>query len=109
MTKATIKKAAEKNGIDLSIISIRKSGGTYRFEMEELPADLVKKNLEYYYNTNKELPEVEKMIKKYNREVKKLLKALGVKYWGLKTGTGAWDYELGEMSTSTKLALANID
>lgn len=109
MTKTTITKIAKENNIDLALIKISRCSGTYRFEMADLPNDLTKKNLDYYYETNEQLPEVEKMIKKYNREVKKLLKALAVKYWGFRTGTGAWDYELGAQSYSTKLAFANID
>lgn len=109
MTKTTITKTAKENNIDLTLINITRSNGTYRFEMADLPADLVKKNLDYFYETDEQLPEVEKMIKEYNREVKKLLKALAVKYWGFRTGTGAWDYELGAQSYSTKLAFANID
>lgn len=109
MTKATITKTAKENNINLTLIKISRCSGTYRFEMADLSADLIKKNLAYYYETGDQLPEVENIIKKYNREVKKLLKALGVKYWGLKTGSGEWDYKLGEQSYMTKLALANID
>lgn len=109
MTKSQVQKIAKANNLDISLVSIRKCNGTLRFEMADLPADLVKRNIEYYYANNEQLPEVEKLIKKYNRQVEKLLKALNVKHWGLKTGTGAWDYELGEMSHSTRLALDNID
>lgn len=109
MTKAQVQKIAKANSLDISLVSIRKCSGTLRFEMADLPADLTKRNIEYFYETNEQLPEVEKIIKKYNRQVKKLLKVLGVKHWGLRTGTGAWDYELGEMSYSTRLALYNID
>ncbi len=109
MTKATIKKIAKENNINLEIIKISYSSGTYHFEMADLSADLIKKNLSHYYETNEQLPEVEEMIKRYNREVKKLLKALSVKYWGFKSGSGEWNYSLGEQSYSTKLAFANID
>lgn len=109
MTKQQIVKTAKQNGIDLSLISIFKRSGTIHIEMADLPADLAKKNLAYYDETNNQLPEVEKMIKKYNRDAKKLMKALGVKWWAFKTGYGAWDYRLGEMSESTKLAFNNID
>lgn len=109
MTKATITKTAKANNINLTLINISRCSGTYRFEMSDLSADLTAKNLAYYYETGDQLPEVEKTIKKYNREVKKLLKALGVKHWGFKAGSGEWIYELGEQSYSTKLAFANID
>lgn len=109
MTKAQVQKIAKANGLDISLISIRKSSGTLRFEMADLPTDLTRRNVAHYYETREQLPEVEKLIKKYNQQAKKLLKLLNVKYWGLKTGTGAWDYELGEKSYSTELALANID
>lgn len=109
MTKAQVQKIAKANSLDISLVSIRKCNGTLRFEMADLPADLIKRNLENFWATNEQLPEVEKAIKKYNRQVKKLLKVLGLKHWGIRTGTGAWDYELGEMSYSTRLALDNID
>ena len=109
MTKAQIQKIAKANGLDISLISIRKCSGTIRLEMADLPADLAKRNIEYYYENCEQLPEVEKTIKKYNQQAKKLLAVMGLKHWGLKTGTGAWDYELGEMSYSTRLALYNID
>lgn len=109
MTKAQVQKIAKGSGVDISLISIRKSNGTLRFEMADLPADLIKRNIDHYDETNEQLPEVLKAIKRYNSQVKKLLKALNVKYWGIRTGTGAWDYELGEMSYSTRLALDNID
>lgn len=109
MTKQQIVKIAQQNSIDLSLIAIFKRSGTMHIEMADIPADLAKKNIAYYDETNNQLPEVEKMIRKYNREAKKLLKALGVKWWAFKTGYGAWDYRLGEMSESTKLAFNNID
>lgn len=109
MTKAQVQKIAKANGLDISLVSIRKSNGTLRFEKADLPSDLIKRNIDYYYQNNEQLPEVEKLIAEYNRQVKKLLKILGVKYWGLRTGTGAWTYNLGEMSYSTRLALDNID
>lgn len=109
MTKKQIENIAKLYSIDISMVSITKRSGTWHFEMADLPADLAKKNIAYYYENNDQLPEVITMIKKYNRQVKKLLKALGWKYWGFKTGSGAWDYELGNMSESTKLAFANID
>lgn len=109
MTKKQIVNAAEKNGIDLSLITIRRSCGTYRFEMADIPKEMASRNISFYYETGSQLPEVEKLIRKYNRDVKKLLKVLNVKHWGLKTGYGAWDYTLGTMDESTKLALNNID
>lgn len=109
MTKATIKKIAKEAGIDLSLIEIKKSGGVYRIEDCDLPADLAKANIEYHSEHGEQLPEVEKRIRKYNREAKKLVKAIGGKSWGFQTGYGAFHYELGEMDYSTKLAFANID
>ena len=109
MTKKQIENFAKQNSIDISLVSLRKCGGTWHFEMADVPADLAKKNIDYYFDNNDQLTEVVTMIKKYNRQVKKLLNAMGFKYWGFKTGTGAWDYQLGSMSESTKLAFANID
>ena len=110
MTKAQIQKIAKANGLDISLISIRKCSGTIQFDMTDLPSDLVKRNLEDEGTRN--IPEVEKIIKKYNSQVKKLVKALkaeGIESWGMKYGDGTWHYELGSMSYSTRLALENID
>lgn len=107
MTKATITKTAKEKGISLDLIKITRRNGTYDFDMVDLPADMVKANLECSDDHN--LPEVDKMIRKYNREVKKLLKTLDVEYWGFQGGDGAWHYELGEQSYASKLAFANID
>jgi hypothetical protein len=110
MTKAQIQKIAKANNIDISLVNIYKYSGTLRFEMAELPADLMKRNLESEGFGN--IPEVEKLIKAYNRQVNKLLKflkGLGEKYWGFKRGSGDWEYELGSKSYSTELAFANID
>ena len=109
MTKATITKTAKEKNISLDLIKITRRNGTYDFDMVDLPADMVKANLEYSDGTDHNLPEVDKMIRKYNREVKRLLKALGVEHWGYQGGDGAWHYELGEESYSSKLAFANID
>ena len=109
MTKKQIEKAAKENGIDLSLISIGRHSGTFRFEMADIPKELANRNIAYYEQNMCQLQEVEKMIRKNNREVKKLLMVLGVKYWGLRTGYGAWDYTLGSMDESTRLALNNID
>jgi hypothetical protein len=107
MTKAQIQKIAKMNNLDISLVNIYKYSGTLRFEMTDLPSVLMKRNLESEGFGN--IPEVEKFIKNYNRQVNKLLKVLGVKYWGFKRGDGAWEYELGGMSYSTKLAFDNID
>ena len=109
MTKKQIEKVAQQNGIDLSLVHIFKFCGTMHIEMADLHDDLAKKNIAYYDETHNQLPEVEKMIKKYNREAKKLMKVLNVKWWAFKTGDGAWDYRLGDMSESTKMAFNNID
>lgn len=39
MTKATINKAAKEAGVDLSLIKIFRSNGTYRIEDADLPAE----------------------------------------------------------------------
>lgn len=109
MTKKQIEKTAQEHGISITLVEIKKASGTIRFEKKDLPADLAKKNVAHYYETGEQLVEVERMIRKYNRQVKKLLKVLGVEYWGFRTGYGAWVYQLGAMSNSTKLAFANID
>lgn len=107
MTKATIKKTAKSAGIDLSLIKITKVGGVYGIEDADLPVDLARRNVEY--EGPGQLPEVEKIIRAYNRAAKKLVKAINCEYHGYKTGYGAWHYEFAPMSGSAKLAFANID
>lgn len=112
MTKAQIQKIAKANGLDISLVSIRKCSGTIQFDMIDLPTDLVKRNLENFWERTQNIPEVERIIKKYNRQAQKLVKVLkaeGEKCWGMLYGDGTWHYELGAMSYSTRLALDNID
>ena len=109
MTKKQIEKTAQEHGISITLVEIKKADGTFRFEMKDLPRDLRKANIAHYYETGEQLVEVERMIRKYNRQAKKLLKVLGLKHWGFRTGYGAWEYQLGAMSYSTKLAFMNID
>lgn len=109
MTKKQIEKAAQAHGISITLVEIKKASGTFRFEMKALPAELAKKNIAHYYECNEQLVEVERLIRKYNRQVRKLLKVLGVKYWGFRTGYGEWQYQTGAMDYSTKLAFMNID
>ena len=107
MTKATIKKAAKAAGVDLSLIKITKIGGVYGMEDMDLPADLAKRNAAY--EGAGQLPEVEKRISRYNRAVRKLVKAIGGEYHGFKTGYGAWHYTLSSMTAGERLAALNID
>lgn len=109
MTKKQIEATAKRAGIDLSLISIRRSCGTYRIEMADLPKELANRNIASYEQSGQQLPEVEKLIRKYNRDAKKLLKALHTAHWGVMAGYGAWAYTLGEMDESTRLALNNMD
>ena len=107
MTKAIIKKAAKAAGVDLSLIKITRIGGVYGLEDADLPADLAKQNVEY--EGPGQLPEVEKRISRYNRTVRKLVKAIGGEYHGFRTGYGAWHYTLASMTTGERLAALNID
>ena len=111
MTKSQIQKIARANGLDISLISVRKCSGTIQFDMADLPADLVKRNIESAEGT-RNIPEVERIIKKYNRQIANLIEALkaeGEGVWGMLYGNGAWHYELGAMSYRTRLALDNMD
>ena len=111
MTKKQIEKAAQQHGISITMVEIKKNktAGEWRFEKKELPRELAQRNIAHYYETGEQLVEVERMIRKYNRQVKKLLAVLGVKYWGYRGGAGDWVYQLGAMDYSTELAFANID
>ena len=55
------------------------------------------------------MPEVEKRISRYNKAVRKLVKAIGGEYHGFKTGYGAWHYTLSSMTAGERLAALNID
>ncbi len=107
ITRAAIKKAAIKANVDLSLIKITLAGGVYGIEDADLPADLSQKNVEF--EGPGQLPEVEAIIRKYNREARKLVNALDCEYWSYKTGYGAWCFVLGPMSNGEKLAFANMD
>jgi len=107
MTKTTIKKAAKSAGIDPSLIKITKAGGVYGIEDADLPADLAQRNIAY--EGLGQLPEVEKVIRTYNRAAKKLIQAIGGEYHGYKTGYGAWHYTLASMTAGERLAALNID
>ena len=86
MTKKQIEATAKRAGIDLSLISIRRSCGTYLIEMADLPKELSERNAAHYLQSGQQLPEVEKLIRKYNRDAKKLLKALHTAHWGVMAG-----------------------
>lgn len=107
MTKTTINKVAKSAGIDTSLIKITKVGGVYGIEDADLPADLARRNVEY--EGPGQLPEVEKIIRAYNRAAKKLVKAINSEYHGYKTGYGAWHYTLASMTAGERLAALNID
>ena len=102
LTAATIKKVARENGIDMALISLHRNyTGVIRIEDNG--------------DAFRGLDEIQtgRKLRKYNRAALRLAtilrKEYGATYWGLKSGYGAWAYEMGSMSESTKLALANVD
>ncbi len=107
ITEAGIKRTAIKTGVDLSLIKITLVGGLYGIEDADLPADISQRNVEF--EGPGQLPEVEAIIREYNREARKLVNAMDCEYWSYQTGYGAWRFVLGPMSNGEKLAFANMD
>ena len=110
MTKATIKKIAHENGIDLTGILFRKVDGAWEIEME-VTADIDRMNREHAEKTGQRVnaPGVVKLIKAYNRATRKLVKFLPVSFYGRSTTGGPVTWYEGTISTSERLAMANID
>jgi len=115
LTAATAKKIAREKGISISMVSAKTNYGVLDLEMIELPADVIERNLENpdsRGNGGINTVEVARLLKKYNRQVKKIVAALriaGFFMWGRRFGNGEWVYAGQEPSCSERLAMANID
>jgi hypothetical protein len=111
MNKTGILKIAETAGISTSMVSITNRQGIIDIEIADFPPEVVKRNLESgerFKNT----PEVDRLIRKYNRQSKKLIAALrqqGVSFWGRLRGSGSWDYTSRKPTYMDHLVRNNID
>jgi len=115
LTAATIKRIAKEKGISITMVSAKTRYGILDIEMAELPADVIERNFENAYsrgNAGCNTFEVQRAIKKYNRQARKLVAALkiaGFLMWGRRFGNGEWTYASQEPSYSERLAMDNID
>ena len=111
MTKKEVLKIAAANNVNTDRMNIYKKRGLIHIEMAEIPAELIKKNLDPEYNTNPygNIPEVDRLIRRYNRQASRLVKVLGIEYCGWQAGSGEWYYREGGFTHSEKLAFANMD
>jgi hypothetical protein len=116
MTKATIQGIARKAGISITLIAAWSRSGSIHLEMAELPPEVAKKNMEYArengYREN--TLEVTRIIRKYNRQIKKLIAAIKAQglirgFWGRQNGDGTWDYTNREWTATDELVWNNID
>ena len=116
MTVAKVRKIAKEKGISITMVSVSKSYGGLCLEMVELPTEVIKRNLESeghqnYGNGN--TIEVTRLIRKYNRQAKKIVAALiasGVEpIRGRVYGSGEVAYTTRRWTASDELAWNNID
>ena len=111
MTKREVLKIAAANNVNTDRMNIYKKGGLIHIEMAKIPEELIRKNLDPEYNPNpyENIPEIDRLIRKYNRQAKRLVKVLGIGYCGWKAGSGEWFYREGGFTQSEELAFANMD
>jgi hypothetical protein len=116
MTKTTIHKIANKAGISINLIKVWSNAGTINLEMADLTPDVAKRNMDHARETGYRgnTLEVTRSIRKYNRQLKKLMaaiKAQGLKadFWGRLGGDGAWNYTNQRRTYADELVWNNID
>jgi hypothetical protein len=116
VTERTIKKIAREAGISIGLVSVGQYRGETLIRMAELPPDVMKRLLDYCkengYRNN--TPEVQQIVRKYNRQVNKLMgvfktKGLLKRFWGRRLGDGRWEYTDRRYSPSDELVANNID
>ena len=111
MTVKEVKTFCKEHGINADRMKIYKHGGLIHIEMADLPQDLVKKNLEEYYATghDRNIPEIDRLIRRYNRQAARLVKLLPVGFCGIRTGSGEWEYREGGFTYTEELIFNNMD
>ena len=111
MTRAMLGKLAKEAGISITLIDAKRYRGETCISMVDLPVNLAVRNLasgERYRN----IPEVDRLIRKYNRQARKLiavLKKQGISLWGIKYGSGEWSYTTRKPNYSDWLVANNLD
>jgi hypothetical protein len=116
MTERTIKKIAREAGISISLVSAGQFREETSIRMIELPPDVMQRLLDYCktngYREN--TLEVQRLIRKYNRQVKKLIAVFKAKgllkgFWGRRLGDGRWEYTDRWYSPTDELVANNMD
>jgi hypothetical protein len=111
ITQAAVKRIAEEKGISITLLLFQTLNGNLYLEMADFPPDVIKRNLEsgmYRRNT----VEVERLIRKYNRQIRRItaaLRANGVRLLGRQRGDGAWEYTTRAQNYTDFLVANNID
>lgn len=111
MTVREVKTFCKEHNINSDRMKIYKHGGLIYIEMADIPQELIKKNLEEYHATGKDrnIPEVDRLIRRYNRQAYRLVRLLPIKFCGFCCGSGEWEYREGDFTWTEKLAHMNID
>ena len=107
MTKRQIERIAKENNVNMGRISIRKVHGLWNISMAEIPNELIEKNLASENETN--IPEIDRLIRRYNRQAMRLVKIFPMEFHGFRAGDGVWEYEEGPRTQGEILASLNID
>jgi hypothetical protein len=111
LTKTMIAKLAKEAGISITLVKAGQSKGETSINMADLPPDAAARNLasgNRYRNTT----EVERLVRKYNRQARKLTAVLrrhGFFLGGRKYGSGEWSYTTRKPNYSDWLVANNID
>jgi hypothetical protein len=116
MTERTIKKIAREAGISISLVNAGQYRGETSIRMIELPSDVMERLLEYckVHGYRKNTLEVERIIRKYNQQVKKLMAVFKTRgllkgFWGRQLGDGRWEYTDRRYSYTDELVANNMD
>jgi DNA-binding transcriptional MerR regulator len=116
ITKATVKKMAKEAGVSITMVSVWNRSGSLEIERIDLPQDLAQKNMENQNITGNRywnIPEVDRLVRKYNRQVKKLIAVLrknGLYFRGrFLYGRQEWTFTNREWTPTDELIWNNID
>lgn len=111
MTVREVKAFCMEHGINQDRMKIYKHGGLIHIEMADIPEDLIKKNLAEYEQTGRarNIPEIDRLIRRYNRQAARLVKLLPAGFCGFRCETGEWQYREGGFTAGEELAFLNID
>lgn len=111
MTVREVKAFCNEHQINADRMKIYKHGGLIHIEMADIPKELIEKNLKEYEETGsrRNIPEIDRLIRRYNRQAKRLVKLLPIGFCGFRCGTGEWDYREGSFTASEELAFNNMD